>query len=80
MTLQTSLLFANQGRPSSKVTDDPLVVFFGQPAQELEHDDHQHDADAGGGEGAARGDLPGLVEEAGIDGVPVPEHLVGINC
>lgn len=59
------------------LADEEAVVFFGGAAQELERDDEEDDADAGASEHALAGDVPGAREEAGVDGVPVPEHLLG---
>lgn len=56
--------------------DDEAVVLLGQAAEELEGHDEEDDADAGAGEHALGLDLPGLGDEAGVDDVPVPEHLV----
>lgn len=55
---------------------DEAVVLLGQAAEELEGHDEEDDADAGAGEHALGLDLPGLGDEAGVDDVPVPEHLV----
>lgn len=57
------------------LSDQKAVVLFGGAAEHFEGDDQQHNADAGAGKDAAGGDLPGLGDEAGVDGVPVPEHL-----
>ena len=45
------------------------------PAQELQRDDEEDDPDTASGECAVRLDVPGAGEEAGVDGVPIPEHL-----
>lgn len=56
------------------VNQEPVILLAGAP-QHLQRNDEQHNADARAGEVALGGDLPGLGDEAGVDGVPVPEHL-----
>ena len=51
------------------------IVFALQASEEFEKEDEGHDAEADEGEGGAGGDVDGWGEEAGVDGVPVPEHL-----
>ena len=57
---------------------DVAVVVALQAAQELEGEDEAGDAEAGAGEHGGGGDVPGGGEEAGVEGVPVPEHLGGV--
>lgn len=55
--------------------DEEAVVLLGQAAEELQSHDEEDDADAGARKHALGLDLPGLGDEAGINDVPVPEHL-----
>lgn len=55
--------------------DDVAVPFLDGAAEELEGHDEEDDADAGAGEHTLAGDAPGRGDEAGVDGVPVPQHL-----
>ncbi len=52
-----------------------LIVRSLQTAQELEKEDEGDDGEAGEEEGEEGGDVEGWAEEAGVEGVPVPEHL-----
>lgn len=58
--------------------DEEAVVLLGQAAEELESHDEEDDTDAGTREHALGLDLPGLGDEAGVNDVPVPEHLVDV--
>ena len=57
------------------LADEKAVVLLDRAPEELERHDEQDDADAGACEHACRGDVPGGGDEAGVDCVPVPEHL-----
>lgn len=54
--------------------DEPIIPAL-QPAQGFEKEHEPDDADAGTDKHAARGDVPCPRQEAGVKGVPVPEHL-----
>lgn len=54
---------------------DQPVIFALQAAEELEEEHEGYDADAGADEHAVGGDVPCRGQEAGVDGVPVPQHL-----
>ena len=54
---------------------EKLIVRSLQTAQELEKEDEGDDGEAGKEEGEEGGDVEGWGEEAGVEGVPVPEHL-----
>lgn len=55
--------------------DEKAVELLGTTAQELKQHHQQHDANAGDSKGPGRAHMPGRGDEAGVDGVPVPEHL-----
>lgn len=56
-------------------SDDVTIIFPLRATNKLEADDDEDDADAGTGELGARSVVPAASDEAGIDSVPVPEHL-----
>ena len=61
---------------SSGVDAAKVVVELAlETAEELEDHDEEDDANAGAREGPLAGDVPGAGDEAGVDRVPVPEHL-----
>jgi hypothetical protein len=63
------------GGTTVKLAHEKGIVLLAEAAEELDENDEENDADAGGGEGALGRDAPGRAQEAGIDGVPVPQHL-----
>jgi hypothetical protein len=66
-----------------ELTEEKGVMFFAEAAHEFETHNEEGNGNAGGGEHAARGDVPGFCEETGVYCVPIPEHLemlVGGKC
>lgn len=59
------------------LADDIAIVFLAGAAQSLEDDYEQNHADAGAREGALGLDAPRAGDEAGVDSVPIPQHLEG---
>jgi hypothetical protein len=55
--------------------DDEAVILLGQAAEEFQGHDEEDDTNARAGKHALGLDLPGLGDEAGVNDVPVPEHL-----
>lgn len=58
--------------PSS--LDQLPVILSPGPPDKLDTNDEEEDAKDGAGEHPLRADVPRREEEAGVDGVPVPEH------
>lgn len=50
------------------------IVLLAQAAEEFDGHDEEDDADAGASEHALGPDVPLLRDEAGVDGVPIPQH------
>ena len=59
----------------SVLAHEKAIVLFDGAAEKLEKDAEEDDADAGAGEHALAGDVPGGGDKACVDGVPVPKHL-----
>jgi len=56
-------------------TDEILIVLLDAASEQLEEHHQEDDANAGTGHHACAADAPGGGDEAGIDCVPIPEHL-----
>lgn len=59
---------------SDVLLSDHVVVFFACTSEKLETNDQKNDADAGASEGTSCLYVPAPSDEAGVDGVPVPQH------
>ena len=57
------------------LTNDVGIVLPGGAAKSFKNHDEQDDTDARPSHHAGRGNAPLRREEAGVDGVPVPQHL-----
>ena len=76
---RTSLAIIDAGRggwSGNVLADEVAVVLLNRAAHKLERHDQQDDADARSREHARRPDVPRRREEARVDCVPIPEHLV----
>ena len=57
-------------------TDQIPIKIALDSAEKLERYHQKDDADATTSESSSRSDVPGLGEEACVDGIPIPQHLV----
>jgi len=58
-------------------SNEVTIIFFDATPEELQQHDKTDDSNARACEGTRTAYMPGLGDETSVDGIPVPEHLVG---